>query len=102
MDIDFEKLDGFEWDQSNLEHTRRHDVEKEECEQVFLNKPIFINKDETHSQKEERFRLYGRTDNLRLIILIFTIRDKKIRVVSARDQSKKEREEFRRKGGEDL
>ncbi|TSC88063.1 MAG: protein of unknown function DUF497 [Microgenomates group bacterium Gr01-1014_7] len=97
MDIDFDDLEGFDWDQGNLEHIKKHDVAREECEQSFLNKPVFINKDETHSQKEERFRLYGQTDSARLIILIFTIRDKKIRVISARDQTKMEREEFRKR-----
>lgn len=91
--FDFSKLEGFDWDKGNLEHIKKHRVGYEECEQVFLNKPLIVTEDENHSQLEERFRIYGQTDNNRLILMIITIRNNKIRVISARDQSKKERRE---------
>lgn len=81
----------FEWDQGNLEKNwLKHGVSPLECEQVFFNQP-FIASDPKHSQNEERFFALGRTDTDRYLFLAFTVRGKKIRVISARDMNKKER-----------
>ncbi|SRR3989344_4160256 len=98
--FDFKKLEGFDWDKGNLEHVRRHGVNYKECEQVFFNKPFLVNEDNAHSQIEERFEVLGRTRNERLLFVVFTFRGKTIRVVTARDQSKKERKQFSQPGGE--
>jgi len=92
-------LERFEWDKGNLEHIRKHQVDAAECEQVLFNRPLVINEDETHSQTEERFRAFGQTDAGRLLFMIFTVRNNQVRVISARDQSNKERREFRGTGG---
>lgn len=97
--MDFSIFNSFDWDKGNLGHLIKHNVKTKECEEVFFNKPLIINKDETHSQKEDRFRVYGQTDESRKIIMIFTFRNDKIRVISARDQNKKERKEFLIVGG---
>ncbi len=99
-DLDFSKLNGFDWDNGNTGHIKKHNVDTRECEEVFLNKPFILNNDETHSQIEKRFRVYGQTDQNRRLMLIFTIRKGKIRVISARDQNKKECKEFQEIGGE--
>ncbi|MBI2337905.1 BrnT family toxin [Candidatus Daviesbacteria bacterium] len=100
--FDFSKLGGFEWDKGNLEHIKKHNINYKECEEAFLNKPLIVNEDETHSQKEERFRVYGRTNKNKLLFMIFTVRSNKIRVISARNQNKKERIEFQEVGSENL
>ncbi len=100
MNIDLTNLEGFDWDKANIDHLKKHAVGDKECETVFLNKPFILTRDDTHSQAEERFRVYGQTNRKRLIVLIFTIRNNKIRVISARDQNKKERKEFKETGGE--
>lgn len=100
--FDLSKIERFDWDQGNLEHIKKHNVSYKECEEGFLNIPIIMNEDETHSQVEERYRVYGQTNKRRLIFMIFTLRNNKIRVISARDQNKKERKEFREVGGEYL
>jgi len=83
---------GFDWDEGNSDKNwLKHLVSKRECEQVFFNKPIVIAQDEKHSQIELRYFLLGRTDNLRLLMIVFTVRDTLIRIISARDMSKKER-----------
>lgn len=102
MVFDLSKIEGFEWDRGNLGHIKIHDVSYRECEDAFLNKPFVINEDETHSQTEERFRAYGQTNKRRLIFIIFTIRNNRIRVISSRSQNKKERKEFEETGGENL
>lgn len=92
--FDYSKLEGFDWDRGNLNHIQKHKVEYEECEQAFLNKPLIVTEDESHSQLEKRVRVYGQTNSHRLILMIVTIRNNKIRVISARDQNKKERREY--------
>lgn len=95
MEIDFELLEGFEWDEANLKHISKHNVVYSECEQVYGNKPNSINEDLEHSSKKEmRFQILGQTDKGRKLFLSFTIRNKKIRVISARDQNKKERRDY--------
>lgn len=97
--FDLSKIEGFDWDMDNLGHIKRNNVSYQECEERFLNIPLIVNKDETHSQVEKRYRIYGQTDKRRLIFMIFTLRNNKIRVISARDQSKKERKEYQETRG---
>lgn len=97
--FDFKKLKGFEWDKGNLEHIKKRGVDYKEAEQVFFNKPFLVNVDEEHSQLEKRFQALGQTGKGRLIYIAFTLRKNKIRPISVRDQSKKERKEFKEKGG---
>jgi len=100
VNIDFSKLNRFEWDSGNLEHIKRHLVTDKESEDVFSNKPLIITKDEIHSKFEKRYRVYGRTFGNRYLNIIFTIRKNNLRVISARDQNKKERNEYIKNGGE--
>lgn len=100
MKSDFSRLERFDWDKGNLGHIKKHRVNFRECEEVFLNRPLVLTRDETHSQIEERFRLFGKSNKGRLLFLIFTVRGSKIRVISARDQNKKEKGEYRKTGGE--
>ncbi|MCG9873937.1 MAG: BrnT family toxin [Leptospiraceae bacterium] len=50
-----------------------------------------VSADETHSQNEFRFAALGITNEGRKLFVIFTIRKSKIRIISAQDMSKKER-----------
>jgi uncharacterized DUF497 family protein len=84
----------FDWDPANLEHIKKHKVEYNECEDIFFIDPIYF-ADEKHSQNEERYLAYGITNEDRLLTLVFTIRNSKIRIVSARDQNKKEKEIYK-------
>ena len=95
MKTDFNTLDGFEWDEGNLEHIKKHNVEAPECEEMFFNLPLLINEDPEHSSKTEmRFEVLGQTNERRKLFLVFTIRNKKIRIISTRDQNQKERREY--------
>jgi hypothetical protein len=50
--------------------------------------------DVKHSQEEIRWYLLGKTDAERFLFVVFTIRSNKIRIISARDMNKKEREVY--------
>lgn len=85
----------FEWDDANREKNWiKHQVTVIEVEQVFFNQQLVILEDEKHSQDEVRLSVYGITDQKRLLNVIITLRAKKIRIISARDMSRKERQEY--------
>ncbi len=89
---------GFDWDDGNIsKNWLKHQVSHTECEQVFFNAPLIVEEDSKHSQTEDRWFLLGRTDNQRLLFIVFTIRDTLIRIISARDMNKKERNIYHEK-----
>jgi uncharacterized DUF497 family protein len=88
----------FDWDKGNFEKNwKRHQVHFKEAEEVFLNKPLKIYRDKRHSQKEEGFTALGITDDGRRLYIVFTIREESLRIISARNQSKKERRLYAKK-----
>jgi len=81
----------FIWDGSNKDKNWiKHKVTNQECEEIFSDRDKRIYKDRLHSEKEKRFILLGRTKKERLLYTVFTIRNKKIRIISSRDVNKKE------------
>jgi uncharacterized DUF497 family protein len=91
METEFEKFAGFQWDQGNSnKNLLKHHVEDWECEQVFFNEPLLVLDDPKHSLVERRWAAFGRTDGGRLLVVIFTKRDKLLRVISAREMNRKE------------
>ena len=86
---------GFAWDSGNREKNwLGHDVTNAECEQVFFNQPLVVSSDVKHSRDEDRFFALGRTTADRRLFVVFTMRGTLVRVISARDMSRKERRLF--------
>ena len=82
----------FQWDEGNeTKNWKSHGVNQAEAEEIFDNMPIIVAEDSSHSISEIRYVAYGKTDNNRHLTAVFTIRGKSIRIISARDQSRKER-----------
>lgn len=95
LGFDILSIEGFDWDKGNSEKNRiKHKVRKEECEEVFFNKPFRIFDDQVYSKTEKRFGALGRTDKGRLLAVIFTVRSRMIRVISARDQGHRDRRAY--------
>lgn len=91
---DWDRISGFEWEAGNArKNADKHDVSQAEAEQVFFNDPLLIVPDHVHSADEQRVHALGRTDDGRLLHVTFTLRKDgtRLRVISARDMSKKER-----------
>lgn len=87
--IELKDIDGFEWDEGNKQKNfRKHNVSIKEAEEVFNSQPFIVLR--TAYLNEERFQMFGESKR-RLITIIFTIRKNKIRIISVRDMSKKER-----------
>lgn len=80
----------FDWDSGNSSKNKRgHNVEDWECEEVFFDPMKVMLRDKLHSGQEERRILLGRTRQERLLYLVFTIRNEKVRLISARDVTKR-------------
>lgn len=80
----------FDWDSGKRDKNKsKHAVEDWECEEVFIDSKKVILKDALHSGQENRYILLGKTRQSRLLYLAFTIRDEKIRIISARDVTKR-------------
>ena len=100
MEIIYEKLrkcTGYEWDRHNInKNWKKHHVAPVESEQVFFNNQLIVADDIKHSKSEIRYYALGKTDRNRKLFISFTIRSLKIRVISSRDMSKKERDNYER------
>jgi uncharacterized DUF497 family protein len=88
----FPDLVGFDWDDGNrLKNQEKHGVSIGECEQLFFNEPLVILESDGRSESEARYAAFGRTDENRALVAVFTIRHNLLRIISARDMSRKER-----------
>jgi uncharacterized protein len=90
-----EDCNGFDWGAGNSSKILdRHPVTPAECEEIFSNHPVVVSEDVAHSMHEARMYALGQTDAGRLTFVAFTIRGRLIRVISARDLSRKERKVY--------
>jgi len=82
----------FDWDTHNVNKIQeKHKVNFIEAEEVLFDINLIISPDPTHSITEKRCIALGKTKIGRLLFVVFTERSKKIRIISARNMSKKER-----------
>ncbi|HEY5233481.1 MAG TPA: BrnT family toxin [Verrucomicrobiae bacterium] len=84
-------VEGFEWDGGNSHKPLKHSVTAKEAEESFFDSRARIQDDAPHSQTESRWWLWGRTTHGRFLKIAFTVRGRKVRVISARTMNKKER-----------
>ena len=95
--IDLNRIVGFQWDQGNARKSaEKPAVSQSEAEEVFFNTPLLIAGDLGHSRSERRFHALGVTKAERRLHVTLTLREENslIRVISARDMSRKERARY--------
>ncbi len=84
----------FDWDKGNFNKSEKGTgILYKECESVFLQKPVIL-KDFKHSHIEKRLHCLGKSNNQKLLLISFTYRGNKIRIISARPASRKERKNY--------
>lgn len=94
----FDDSTKFEWNKGNQEKNwLKHQVLYNECEEVFFDNFNIVFKDPLHSQNENRKIIFGKTKKLRQLSVVFTMRNKKVRIILARDASKKEKAIYEKK-----
>jgi hypothetical protein len=85
----------FEWDKNKAaRNLSKHGVSFEEAETVF-DDPLLIDfYDPDHSEDEARYLIVGASNRRRLLIVSYTERGDSIRLISAREVTRSEREAY--------
>ena len=89
----------FEWDENkNRINLAKHGISFEEARTVFFDDRAILFDDPEHSTEEDRFLLLGMTNNARVCIVCHCYRasDTVIRIISARQATKKEEVRYAR------
>lgn len=85
-------VSGFEWDAGDTsKNVLGHGVSSAEAEEIFFHMPVLLYDDLGHSAREIRFVIHGSTGSGRLLTAALTIREDRVRIISVRDMSRKER-----------
>ena len=85
----------FEWDNSKAEgNLRKHGVGFEEAQTVFTDPLSVTLPDPDHSEDEERSIDIGMSDNRRVLVVVYTERGQRIRLISARQAISAERKQY--------
>jgi len=82
----------FDWDESNVRHIRGHGVAPDEVVQVFANEASDLRYEVVDN--EERWTSIGHTDALRILVVVWTMRGKSVRTVTAFDAGKRVAAEY--------
>ncbi|MFH0996082.1 MAG: BrnT family toxin [Pseudomonadota bacterium] len=89
----------FEWDEVKAkENLKKHGVNFEEGKTIFNDSFLFTFPDIEHSVNEERYINIGLSANGRILIVIHTERQEKIRIVSCRKATARERRFYEESG----
>ncbi|UBF28765.1 BrnT family toxin [Kovacikia minuta CCNUW1] len=85
----------FEWDDNKAaSNLSKHRISFEEAKTVF-DDPFYIDfYDPDHSEDEERYLVVGESNQGRLLIVSYTERENSIRLISAREVTRTEREAY--------
>ena len=82
----------FDWDDENKKHLDAHKVAPAEFEQLLNNDPVDLNFERIDN--EERYRSVGLTNGGRLLSVVWTIRNGKVRAITAFPASVSDRKAF--------
>ncbi len=85
----FEELAGFGWDDANVDHILRHNVTAFEVEEAFSQRNVVLVA--ATVKREKRWKLPGRTLAGRYLVVVFTVRRRLLRTVTAYDMNADER-----------
>ena len=89
------ELEGFivEWDDNkNAINRRKHGISFEKAAEIFLDDYRIEDFDLEHSDGEERIRVIGMVD--KVLFVVYTERGEKYRLISARNATKYEKEDY--------
>lgn len=85
----------FDWDQGNLDKSwLKHQVSNQKSQEALLDPRAFLTQDFKHSTTETRYQLLAQTMSGKQLAIYFTLRNNKIRIISARPMSKKEKDQY--------
>ena len=83
----------FEWDDEKAKiNLTKHGVTFDDAILVFFDEFLFEDYDYNHSDDEDRIKVIGKVENI--LLVIYTERKEKLRIISARRANKKERNDY--------
>jgi len=88
------KIEKISWDQETVDHICNHSVSPEEVEEVLFNDmdlPIIMR------GKEGRYLSYGKTNGGRFLFVVWAFKNRKTKIITARNMTKKEKQFYRRR-----
>lgn len=94
MDVNFELGDlKFVWDsEKSTINRKKHGISFETASRVFLDENYYDTYDKNHSEGEDRFKIIGRVG--KILTVIYTEREDRTRIISARQADKNEEAEY--------
>jgi uncharacterized protein len=85
----------FEWDpEKNQVNYRKHGISFEEATTAWFDDCALVVLDPEHSVGEQREWIIGASDWKNLMVVVFTQRGNRIRIISARPANKRERDGY--------
>jgi uncharacterized DUF497 family protein len=87
-----DEIAGFEWDAGNVGHILRHAVTPFEVEEVARSPHVTV--PARTSDGEDRWKLFGKTASNRYLVVVFTIRRRLFRTVTAYEMNAQERRKY--------
>ena len=83
----------FEWDDEKYKiNVKKHDIKFETAARAFLDENLIDDYDFEHSEDEDRIKIIGKVE--KVLVVIYTERGEKLRIISARLANKKERNDY--------
>jgi uncharacterized DUF497 family protein len=83
----------FEWNSQKADiNLKKHDVSFQEASAVFGDYLSFTYPDSGHSIQEKRYIIIGLSSKNRVLVISHTYRGETIRIISARQATKRERD----------
>ena len=86
----------FEWDDDKNKYNKAvHKIDFETAALVFADEHRIVLYDEKHSEYEDRYKTIGSINGfVTVITVIYSVRSKSIRIISARKADRKEKEQY--------
>ena len=88
------KIEIISWDQETVDHISNHLVSPEEVEEVLFNDvdtPLVMR------GREGKYLAYGKTHGGRLLLIVWALKHRKTKIITARDMTEKEKRFYRRR-----
>lgn len=85
----------FEWSEEKAEaNLSKHSISFDEAKTVFTD-PLYVDfYDPDHSDDEERYIIIGRSQQNRVLVVSYTERENRIRLISAREATRREQNAY--------
>jgi hypothetical protein len=85
----------FEWNNKKaIENLRKHGIAFDEAATIFADPLAITYHDPEHSMEEDRYLTFGHSSQGRLLVVSHTDRDDRIRPISAREMTRKEKSDY--------